>query len=161
MLSTFQPCGLPTRLTPVLNFIKSFPASDTYRMFSASTLASISTLPEVVRLMSMVSRRIRRHFPKTFAPTSPLNWKSRLMIASTFPPNETEREESVDLTSAERELDLRRDPRALMFLALSFLLQLELNSLSGKLELRWMSPSSTSIDTLSSFTCFLSKSMIC
>ena len=30
---------------------------------------STSTLPEVVRLMSMVSRRIRRHFPKTLAPT--------------------------------------------------------------------------------------------
>ena len=91
MLSTFQECGRPTRFTAVLNFIKSFPASDTYRMFSASTLAfgrgsvfyslksvflqlhlpltSTWTLPEVVRLMSMVSRRIRRHFPKTFAPT--------------------------------------------------------------------------------------------
>ena len=34
-----------------------------------------------------------------------------------------------------------------MFLALSFLLHLELNSLSGKLELKWMSPWSTSIDT--------------
>ena len=86
------------------------------------------------------------------------------MVASKFPPKETEREESVDLTSAERELDLgrkcidlrkvvrvrrnlSREPRALMFLALSFLLQLELNSLSGKLELRRMSPCSTSTDT--------------
>ena len=83
------------------------------------------------------------------------------MVASKFPPKETEREEFVDSTSAERELDLgrslkcivrvrrnlSREPRARMFLALSFLLQLELNSLSGKLELRWMSPSSTSTDT--------------
>ena len=43
--------------------------------------------------------------------------------------------------------NLSNDPRALMFLALIFLLQLELNSLSGKLELKWMSPWSTSIDT--------------
>ena len=43
--------------------------------------------------------------------------------------------------------NLSNDPRALMFLALSFLLHLELNSLSGKLELKWMSPWSTSIDT--------------
>ena len=51
---------------------------------------------------------------KNFAEqTSPLNWKSRLIIASTFPPNETEREESVDLTSAERELDLRRKVKIL------------------------------------------------
>ena len=38
--------------------------------------------------------------------TSPLNWKSRLMVASRLPPKETESEESVDFTSAERELDL-------------------------------------------------------
>ena len=83
------------------------------------------------------------------------------MVASKFPPKETSREESVDPTSAERELDLgrslkcivrarrnlSREPRARMFLALSFLLQLELNSLSGKLELRRMSPWSTSTDT--------------
>ena len=42
---------------------------------------------------------------------------------------------------------LCNDPRALMFLALSFLLQLELNSWSGKFELMWMSPWSTNTDT--------------
>ena len=41
-----------------------------------------------------------------------------MIIASTFPPNETEREESVDLTSAERELDLRRKVKNLINLKL-------------------------------------------
>ena len=48
---------------------------------------------------------------------------------------------------SKKKQNLSNDPRALMFLALIFLLQLELNSLSGKLELKWMSPWSTSIDT--------------
>ena len=161
-------------------------------------LASISTFPEVLRLMSTVSLRIRRHFLKTFAPTywtsenclwkpnleiegklkiklgtnlSPelkVNVDNRLKVAAKWNrkggicrfnicwkqagPVNGFIDFALNIGSHSTQkwknnFYLSDDPCALIFRPLSFLLQLELNSWSGKLELRWMSPWSTNTDT--------------